>query len=182
MVYFFLPFFPFEKFVIVTASPGFLTPSVTLKIMPASAAVIPYQYSFLKFFALAKYSGKILTYRGVVWGEAWKCVIISHFLSLSLSFLFPISGSYLSAKGSAFRVFISHSNKKEGYCCLMLISLNMNQQHTHSPTNHTLIRLKTTPHFFHLGLNRSVTKEWKWVLCVLETIALERGGGSTHAL
>lgn len=48
--FFFLSFFLFEKFVSVTASPGFLTPSVTLKITPASSAVILYQDSFLKFF------------------------------------------------------------------------------------------------------------------------------------
>ena len=40
---------PFEKFVTVTASPGFVTLPVMLKISAASVAVTPDQPSFLKF-------------------------------------------------------------------------------------------------------------------------------------
>lgn len=56
--------------------------------------------------------------------------------------------------------------------------------HAFVDKQHFNISHKTTPHFFfHLRLNESVTKEWKRVLSVLETIALPTWGWiNTRAL
>lgn len=58
----------FEKFVTVTASPGFLTSPVMLKISAASVAVTPYQHSFLKFM-LANIQKPILPYPPLPGGQ-----------------------------------------------------------------------------------------------------------------
>lgn len=58
----------FEKFVTVTASPGFLTSPVMLKISAASVAVTPYQHSFLKF-VLANIQKPILPYPPLPGGQ-----------------------------------------------------------------------------------------------------------------